>query len=58
MKMLALVLAIAFVLLAIIYWVGAFGVGHHVKHTILFIVLAVLSLIWMRFANTAEPARH
>jgi hypothetical protein len=65
MKNLALVLAIVFIILAILTATGiasflpAIGLDghHHAKHTILYFVLAVLCFIWMRFASSAAPAR-
>ena len=57
MKALALLLCLVFVVLAVLTATGvtsfapAIGLnGHaHVKHTILYGVLAVLSLVWYRF---------
>ncbi|HEY8298098.1 MAG TPA: hypothetical protein VIG32_08770 [Candidatus Baltobacteraceae bacterium] len=65
MKNLALGLAILFVILAILTATGiasffpAIGLnGHpHMKHTIMYVILAVLCFIWMRFAANASPAR-
>ncbi|MEO6913885.1 MAG: hypothetical protein ABI182_07695 [Candidatus Baltobacteraceae bacterium] len=63
MKMLALVLGIIFIVLAILTATGATSFlpvlgldGHpHVKHTILYVVLAILSFLWMRFqSNTTR----
>lgn len=60
MKGLALVLALAFLVLAILAGTGmanvhshALGVDgtHHLKHTVLYVILAVLSLVWMRFQS-------
>lgn len=61
MKMLALVLAIVFFVIGILYWTGTLqiGAGHpgpHHSHAILFWVLALVALAWMRFAGRA-PAR-
>ena len=56
MKALALVLAIVFFILAILYWIGkvqlfaSHGGPHHL-HAILFFVLGILSLLWMRFQS-------
>lgn len=55
MKILAIVLAVAFFVVAVLYWVGIFG-GVHVKHGILFAALGVLALIWLRF-QSASPTR-
>ncbi|MDQ2681127.1 MAG: hypothetical protein M3Y21_08925 [Candidatus Eremiobacteraeota bacterium] len=65
MKMLALVLGIIFVVLAILTATGVVSAvpwlglnGHtHVKHTILYAVLAILSFLWMRFQSNAAPVR-
>ncbi len=62
MKMLALVLGIVFLVLAVLTATGmaaflpALGVDghHHVKHTVLFVVIAVLCFVWMRFASNAQ----
>lgn len=62
MKALAILLAILFLVLAILTATGvasfapAIGLNghHHVKHTILYAVLAVFSVLWLRFqANAA-----
>ncbi|MGZ3497152.1 MAG: hypothetical protein ACXWNK_13520 [Vulcanimicrobiaceae bacterium] len=65
MKNLALILGVIFIILAILTATGAasflpiLGLDghHHNKHTILYVVLAVLCFIWMRFASSAAPAR-
>lgn len=57
MKPLALLLSVVFIVLAILTATGATSFApaiglnghHHVKHTILYGVLAVLSLVWYRF---------
>ncbi len=62
MKMLALVLGIVFLVLAVLTATGmaaflpALGVDghHHVKHTVLFVVIALLCFVWMRFASNAQ----
>lgn len=62
MKMLALVLGIIFLVLAVLTATGmaaflpALGVDghHHVKHAVLFVVIAVLCFVWMRFASNAQ----
>ena len=68
MKAFALVLFLIFVACAILSLVhplapsmiaDALGFSSdkpHVKHPVLYLVLAVLTLIWLRFA-TAQPAR-
>jgi hypothetical protein len=58
---LPIVLAVVFVILAIFYLIP--GVSHplvsdnplgmHAKHAILFVGLAVLSLVWARFATNS-----
>jgi hypothetical protein len=55
MKIIAVLLALVFFVIAILYWVGMFG-GVHVKHGILFAALGVLALIWLRF-QSAAPTR-
>jgi hypothetical protein len=52
MKALALVLALIFFVVAILYWLPSGPFGHHVKHGILFAALGILSLIWMRFQGS------
>jgi hypothetical protein len=68
MKGLAVTLAVVFVFCAILSFLhplapnavtSALGFASdkpHVKHPVLYLVLAVLSLIWLRFAS-AQPAR-
>ena len=64
MKTLALVLGIIFLVLAILCFTGiasfmpALGIDgtHHMKHGIGYLILAVLSFVWMRF-QTSAPAR-
>jgi accessory gene regulator protein AgrB len=57
MKPLALVLAVVFVIIAILYWTGHFyPAGVHTKHGIVSIILALLCLVWYRFQSQA-PAR-
>ena len=62
MKALSIVLAIAFFVLAGLYWTGAVQIGvheasgpHH-KHAVLFAALGILSLIWFRF-QSSSPSR-
>ncbi|HTV74704.1 MAG TPA: hypothetical protein VME66_13490 [Candidatus Acidoferrales bacterium] len=63
MKILAALLALVFFVLGILYWTGTiqFGSSHagpHHSHAILFFVLGILSLVWMRFAPGAStPSR-
>jgi hypothetical protein len=57
MKPLALILAVVFVIIAILYWTGHFyPSGVHTRHGIVSVVLALLCLVWYRF-QTASPAR-
>ena len=57
MKPLALILAVVFVIIAILYWTGHFyPPGVHTKHGIASVVLALLCLVWYRF-QSAAPAR-
>lgn len=64
MKNLALALGIIFFVLAILCFTGiasflpALGVDgtHHMKHGIAYLILAVLSFVWMRFQSNS-PAR-
>lgn len=56
-KQAALVLAVVFLIVAVLYWTGHFiPSGVHVKHGIVAVILALLSLVWYRF-QSAEPAR-
>ncbi len=63
MKPLALVLAVVFFVVAALYATGILqiGAGHpgrHMSHAVLFMVLAVLSLVWYRFqSNSATTLR-
>ena len=62
MKTFALVLGVIFLVLAFLTATGiasflpALGINghHHVKHTVLFLVIAVLCFVWMRFAANAR----
>jgi hypothetical protein len=56
-KSFPLILAIAFFIIAVLYLLGILQVGashggRHVSHFVLFLVLGILSLVWMRFANS------
>jgi len=66
MRILALVLAIVFIVLAVLAATGAVNFhsralgldgAHHVKHALLYVVLCILALIWMRFAAADARAR-
>ncbi len=58
---LPIILAVIFVILAVFYLVPGIShplvtdnpAGSHLKHTLLFVGLAVLSLIWARFATNS-----
>ena len=60
MKVVAAVLSVVFLVLGILYWKGALQIGashpgpHH-SHGILFLVFAVLALVWMRFQSGGQP---
>ena len=65
MRVLALVLAVLFIILAVLAGAGMVNVhsralgldgAHHVKHAILYVVLCILALIWMRFASADARA--
>ena len=62
MKAVSIVLAIAFFVIAALYWTGTLqiavrdpGMPHH-KHAVLFAGLGILCLIWFRF-QSASPTR-
>lgn len=62
MKALALVLALAFFVLGILYGMGTINIftksgtahAHHVTHLVVLWVLALLSLIWARFQSAGR----
>jgi hypothetical protein len=57
MKQLALILAVVFLIIAVLYWTGHFyPTGVHTKHGIVAVVLALLCLVWYRF-QSAAPSR-
>jgi accessory gene regulator protein AgrB len=57
MKQLSLVLAVVFVIIAVLYWTGHFyPAGVHAKHGIVAVILALLCLVWYRF-QSAAPSR-
>jgi hypothetical protein len=60
MKALAIALAVIFFVLAGIYLLPAGPLGHHVKHAVIFFVLALLSLVWLRFqaGGASAPSRR
>ena len=51
MKMLPLLVAIVCFILAILYALPSGPFGHHVKHAILFTILGLLALVWLRFST-------
>jgi len=61
MKILALVLAVVFILFAVTAATGicsavpalGFDGSHHIKHAIVYAILAVLSALWYRFQANA-----
>lgn len=66
MKALAVVLGIIFILLAIctatgaLHFLPAIGLDgkHHLKHTVLYAVLAILAFVWARMSSgTATTSR-
>lgn len=59
MKFLAIILALGFFAIGALYWVGRvqIGAGHpgpHHGHAVLFFVLGLLSLLWLRFQTSAQ----
>ena len=55
MKQLALILAVVFLVIAVLYWTGHFYPGGvHTKHGIVAIVLALLCLVWYRFQSASN----
>lgn len=63
MKAVAIGLAVVFFVLAALYGAGVlqFGAhepGPHIKHAVLFGILGILSLVWLRFAggNTTDAS--
>jgi hypothetical protein len=61
MKILAVVLAVVFFFVAALYWTGnlqlfASHAGPHHSHGIVFAILGVLSLVWLRFQGNATPS--
>ncbi len=54
MKQLALVLAVVFLIIAVLYWTGHFyPAGQHTKHGIVSVILALLCLVWYRFQSAS-----
>jgi ABC-type transport system involved in multi-copper enzyme maturation permease subunit len=61
-KILALALAVVFFIIAVLYLIGILQVGAshpgpHVSHGILFLVLGILSLVWVRFQSNASTPK-
>jgi hypothetical protein len=64
-KPLPVALAVIFFIISALYLIGILQIGvseethgPHVKHAVLFAVLGVLSLVWMRFQRTSpRPGR-
>jgi len=61
-KILALALAVVFFIIAVLYLLGILQIGaahggRHVSHGILFLVLGILSLVWVRFQSNASTPR-
>lgn len=61
MRNIALVLAVVLFVVGALYWTGTLqvGAGHpgpHHSHGILFFVLGLLALVWMRFAGRASAS--
>ncbi len=60
-KALAVALAAIFFIVAILYGTGVLQIGTHepgphLKHAVLFALLGVLSLVWMRFQGKSSSA--
>jgi hypothetical protein len=57
MKQLSLILAVLFLVAAVLYWTGhGIPSGVHTKHGIIAFILALLCLVWYRF-QTASASR-
>jgi hypothetical protein len=56
MKQVAVILAVVFLIVAVLYWTGhmPWPPGVHTKHGILFAVLALLCLVWYRFQSASS----
>jgi hypothetical protein len=48
-----IIVAIVCAIIAILYWTGSTGLGHHIKHGILFIAIAIVAAL---FAAVNRPA--
>ncbi|MGD1065353.1 MAG: hypothetical protein ABR975_00875 [Vulcanimicrobiaceae bacterium] len=52
MKQLSLILAVLFLVAAVLYWTGhGIPSGVHTKHGIIAFILALLCLVWYRFQS-------
>ena len=66
MKALALLLAVVFFVLGILYGLGTINLftksgtehAHHITHLVLCWILALLALVWYRFQSSAEGSRR
>ncbi|HTZ55714.1 MAG TPA: hypothetical protein VMB20_11685 [Candidatus Acidoferrum sp.] len=66
MKPLALLLAVVFFVLGILYGLGTINLftksgtehAHHITHLVLCWILALLALIWYRFQSSTETGRR
>lgn len=43
---LAILATVVFLIIAILYWTGSTGLGHHIKHGLLFFALAVVAFLF------------
>jgi hypothetical protein len=65
-KALALLLAVVFFVLGILYGLGTINVltksgtthAHHISHLVVCWVIALLALIWFRFQSGAQTSRR
>jgi hypothetical protein len=66
MKTLAVILGIIFLIAAILAWTGIAHFSHalgfdgtrHVKHGVLYIVIALVCFAWARMSSDTAPARR
>jgi hypothetical protein len=55
MKQVAVILAVVFLIVAVLYWTGHFyPAGVHTKHGIVAAALALLCLVWFRFQSASS----